>query len=169
MPNTNPMSSSLPFRPCVGIMLLNQTGKVWIGRRISKPHDDPDQFVWQMPQGGIDEGENPDSAAIRELEEETGITSVTILKESSDWLSYELPTALQGKALKGKYRGQKQKWFAMRFEGEEGEINIEEKPDHKAEFDLWKWEQAIELPGLIVPFKRHVYEEVIKEFRHLLA
>lgn len=156
--------TKLPLRPCVGIMLINKGGLVWIGRRISKPHDDPDQFVWQMPQGGIDEGEAPEAAAIRELTEETGITSVTILAESKGWLSYELPLDLQGKALKGKYRGQTQKWFAMRFEGDEAEIDITEKPEQKAEFDQWKWEQSASLPGLIVPFKRQVYQDVISEF-----
>lgn len=157
--------TKLPLRPCVGIMLINKSGLVWIGRRIAKPHDAPDQFVWQMPQGGIDEGEEPAEAALRELTEETGITSVSILAESNGWLSYELPLDLQGKALKGKYRGQTQKWYAMRFEGEEGEIDIAEKPEHKAEFDQWKWEQSASLPGLIVPFKRQVYQDVISEFR----
>lgn len=160
---------TLPLRRCVGVMLINEKRKVWIGRRISKPHDDPDQFVWQMPQGGIDDGETPEQAAVRELEEETGITSATILKQSAEWYSYELPTAIQGKALKGKYRGQTQKWFAMRFEGEEVEINIDEKPEHKAEFDQWKWENASRLPSLIVPFKRAVYQGLIIEFKDLLS
>lgn len=159
---------SLPLRSCVGIMLLNKQGKVWIGRRIAKPHDNRGVHIWQMPQGGIDDGETPEFAAIRELEEETGITNVSILKEARDWFSYELPIELQGKALKGKYRGQTQKWFAMRFDGDESEINIAEKPTHKAEFDQWRWSEAEPLPNLIVPFKRHVYEQVIKEFAPLL-
>ena len=161
--------SSLPLRRCVGIMLINTERKIWIGRRISKPHDDPDQFVWQMPQGGIDAGETAEQAAYRELEEETGIRTATILSQSTGWLDYELPSALWGKALKGKYRGQTQKWFAMQFDGNESEIDIAEKPKHKAEFDQWKWERAAELPGLIVPFKRRVYEDIITEFADLLA
>ncbi len=159
--------SDLPLRPCVGIMLLNEAGKVWVGRRIAKPHDG-DQFIWQMPQGGIDEGEDPLQAAYRELEEETGVTSVQLLGTTSKWLTYELPKDLWGKALKGKYRGQKQQWFAMRFEGNEDEIDIGEKPTQRAEFDQWRWEQADKLPGLIVPFKRHVYKQVIEEFGSLL-
>lgn len=160
---------SLPLRPCVGIMLLNKQGKIWIGRRIAKPHDNRGDHIWQMPQGGIDEGETPETAALRELAEETGVSSVSILKEASDWFSYELPTDLIGKALKGKYRGQTQKWFAMRLEGQENEINIAEKPGQKAEFDQWRWSEAEPLPNLIVPFKRRVYEQVIREFAHLLS
>jgi len=156
--------SDLPLRPCVGVMLLNAQGKVWIGRRISKPHDNRDQFIWQMPQGGIDKGEEPLEAAYRELEEETGVTSVTLLQTASDWLTYELPKNLWGKALKGKYRGQRQQWFVMRFEGQDSEIDIDEKPKHRAEFDQWKWARAETLPDLIVPFKRHVYQQVIEEF-----
>ncbi len=158
----------LPLRACVGIMLLDKTNKVWIGRRIAKPHDDPNQFVWQMPQGGIDKEEEPEGAALRELEEETGITSVTILKQSDHWYSYELPAELRGKALKGKYRGQTQKWFAMRFNGQEEEINIGEKPSQKAEFDKWRWSAWDPLPDLIVPFKRGVYQRVLAEFSELL-
>lgn len=162
-------SKNLPLRQCVGIMLLNEQNKVWIGRRISKVHDDPDQLIWQMPQGGIDPGETPEQAAVRELYEETGVQKVSIIKQSSEWYTYELPSKLIGKALKGKYRGQTQKWFAMRFEGSIEDINIDEKPEHKAEFDQWKWEQAEKLPGLIIPFKRKVYEHVIEEFLPLLT
>lgn len=161
--------NDLPLRRCVGILLLNQQKNVWIGRRISKPHDDPDLFVWQMPQGGIDKGEEPEEAAFRELEEETGITSATIIRPAKQWFSYEIPSKLRGKALKGKYRGQIQQWFAMRFEGHEDEVDINEKLDQKAEFDQWRWEKAHELPGLIVPFKRKVYEQVISEFSSLLT
>jgi len=159
----------LPLRPCVGIMLLNAEKKVWIGRRITKAHDDPDALIWQMPQGGIDKGEAPLEAALRELEEETGVTSARILKESTGWHDYELPKNMWGTALKGKYRGQTQKWFAMEFDGSEDEIDIGEKPTQKAEFDEWKWEISDELPGLIIPFKRKVYSAVIEEFSELLG
>lgn len=159
----------LPMRACVGILLLNSKKQVWIGRRIAKAHDDPNKFVWQMPQGGIDAGESPETAALRELQEETGITSASIIKPASQLYSYELPKELWGKALKGKYRGQTQQWFAMQFNGQEEEVDITEKPNQKAEFDQWKWEQSEKLPSLIVPFKRKVYEEVLKEFSHLIT
>lgn len=167
--SSSPNQPLLPLRPCVGIMLLNQTRKVWIGRRISKSHDDPKALIWQMPQGGIDEGENPQEAALRELEEETGVTSARILKESAGWHDYELPKDLWGTALKGKFRGQTQKWFAMEFDGSEDEIDIGEKPTQKAEFDQWKWEVSDKLPNLIIPFKRKVYSAVIEEFSELLV
>lgn len=160
---------ALPLRPCVGIMLLNRNRKVWIGRRISKSHDDPNSLIWQMPQGGIDEGEDPQDAAFRELQEETGVTSARLLKVSAGWHDYELPRELWGKALKGRYRGQTQKWFALEFEGSEDEIDIGEKPTQKAEFDQWKWESSEKLPGLIIPFKRQVYSAVIEEFSDLLG
>ena len=160
---------ALPLRPCVGIMLLNRDRQVWIGRRISKSHDDPNSLIWQMPQGGIDEGEAPQDAAFRELQEETGVTSARLLKVSAGWHDYELPRELWGKALKGRYRGQTQKWFALEFEGSEDEIDIGEKPTQKAEFDQWKWESSEKLPGLIIPFKRQVYSAVIEEFSDLLG
>ncbi len=160
---------ALPLRPCVGIMLLNRDRKVWIGRRISKSHDDPNSLIWQMPQGGIDEGEDPETAAFRELQEETGVTNARLLKVSAGWHDYELPRELWGKALKGRYRGQTQKWFALEFEGSEDEIDIGEKPTQKAEFDQWKWETSEKLPGLIIPFKRKVYSAVIDEFSDLLV
>lgn len=160
---------ALPLRPCVGIMLLNSSRKVWIGRRITKAHDDLNALIWQMPQGGIDEGEAPEEAAFRELEEETGVTHARILQISEGWHDYELPKELWGKALKGRYRGQTQKWFAMEFTGSEDEIDIGEKPTQKAEFDEWKWETSDKLPGLIIPFKRKVYSAVIDEFSELLS
>jgi len=159
--------NELPLRPCVGIMLLNKANKIWIGRRISKPHDNPGSFIWQMPQGGIDKGEKPDAAALRELQEETGIINASIIKQSQQWYNYELPEELRGKALKGKYRGQTQKWFAMRFEGKDNEVDISEKAAQKAEFDQWRWSDAAPLPDLIVPFKRTVYQNVIAEFSDL--
>ena len=158
--------TSLPYRPCVGIMLLNKDGKVWIGRRAMDrvvQQDEPGS--WQMPQGGIDAGEDPLPAALRELEEETGISRVDVIGESDGWFSYDLPAHLLGKALKGKYCGQKQKWFAMRYLGSDDEIDLSEAEDD--EFDAWRWEDAQVLPDLIIEFKRPVYEQVIEAFAHL--
>ncbi|WP_425063686.1 RNA pyrophosphohydrolase [Pyruvatibacter mobilis] len=158
--------TSLPYRPCVGIMLLNKDGKVWIGRRAMDrvvQQDEPGS--WQMPQGGIDAGEDPLPAALRELEEETGISQVDVIGESDGWFSYDLPAHLLGKALKGKYCGQKQKWFAMRYLGSDDEIDLSEAEDD--EFDAWRWEDAQVLPDLIIEFKRPVYEQVIEAFAHL--
>jgi putative (di)nucleoside polyphosphate hydrolase len=121
-----------------------------------------------MPQGGIDDGEDPKLAAMRELYEETAVTSAEIIAETPDWYTYDIPAHLIGKSWKGRYRGQTQKWFAARFLGEESEINLK-PPGHKQEFDRWRWAPIAELPGLIVPFKRHVYERVIADFRHLAA
>ncbi|MFN3548436.1 MAG: RNA pyrophosphohydrolase [Mesorhizobium sp.] len=163
---------SLPYRPCVGIMVLNPAGRVWAGRRIVIPGDEMDGAVqlWQMPQGGIDKGEDPFPAALRELYEETGMRTVSLLAEAPDWINYDLPPELVGVALKGKYRGQTQRWFAFRFEGDESEIRINPPPGgHTPEFDTWAWKPIDELPELIVPFKRKVYEDVIAAFRHLAA
>jgi putative (di)nucleoside polyphosphate hydrolase len=154
----------LPYRPCVGVVLVNRAGLVWIGRRLPKWSEDKSAFIWQMPQGGIDKGEEPRAAAIRELEEETGVHSAEIVAESATWLSYELPANLMGIALKGKYRGQTQKWFVMRFSGDDAEVRIEARNGHKQEFDAWRWAPLAELPGLIVPFKRGIYEALVAEF-----
>jgi putative (di)nucleoside polyphosphate hydrolase len=156
------------YRRCVGIMLLNDAGLVWIGRRFDKQNDEGKGLWWQMPQGGIDDGEDPKLAAMRELYEETAVTSAEIIAETPDWYTYDIPAHLIGKSWKGRYRGQTQKWFAARFLGEESEINLK-PPGHKQEFDRWRWAPIAELPGLIVPFKRHVYERVIADFRHLAA
>lgn len=161
---------TLPYRPCVGIMVLNRAGLVWAGRRIALADSEMAgaDRLWQMPQGGIDKGEEPLPAARRELYEETGMRSVTLLAEAPDWMDYDLPAHLVGIALKGKYRGQTQKWFAFRFEGDDGEIAIDPPPGgHEAEFDAWGWKKMAELPALIVPFKRRVYEDVVAAFRHL--
>ncbi|WP_420961525.1 RNA pyrophosphohydrolase [Brucella sp. IR073] len=161
---------TLPYRPCVGIMVLNREGLVWAGRRIVVPDGEMEgaSQLWQMPQGGIDEGEDAEAAARRELYEETGIRSVSLLAEAPDWIRYDLPPHLVGVALKGKYRGQKQKWFAYRFEGDTSEIAINPPPDgHAAEFDDWAWKPMEELPSLIVPFKRALYEQIVGAFRHL--
>ena len=152
------------YRPCVGIMLLNAKGQVWIGRRFAKQNDDGVGKFWQMPQGGVDEGEDLLAAAKRELHEETGITSARLLAQSTDWHTYDLPPDLLGKSWKGKYRGQKQKWFVLRFEGGENEITLK-VPGHSQEFDAWRWADWPELLEVIVPFKRAVYETVLEEFR----
>ncbi len=162
----------LPYRPCVGVFLLNTEGRVFIGSRRKEDYDEgalPDSHAWQMPQGGVDEGEELLAAARRELFEETNVRSVELLAETPDWLTYDLPEELIGIALKGKFRGQKQKWFALRFTGDEAEIDVL-KPGNgafKPEFDSWRWEVAERLPDLIVPFKRPVYEQVVAQFASL--
>lgn len=168
MNDNHKTSGNLPYRQCVGILLLNSEGKAWIGRRIPKWDDDNSQFMWQMPQGGIDEGETPEQAAIRELKEETGIDNVAVLCETRDWLSYDLPEDLLGKALKGKYRGQKQKWFAMKFLGQDTDIDLNPFPEHKPEFDSWRWVNLREIPRYVVEFKRDVYLQIVQEFGHLV-
>lgn len=165
-----PKAEDLPYRRCVGIMLLNREGKVWIGRRIAEENSEYDGSpqLWQMPQGGIDEGEDVLEAARRELYEETGIRSASLIAEAPSWIDYDLPEPLIGIGLKGKYRGQTQRWFAFRFEGDESEITIDPPPDgHASEFDAWRWASMRELPELIVPFKRAVYLQVVAAFAHL--
>ena len=165
-------AEDLPYRPCVGVMVINRDGLVWAGRRIPEENSEYDGSpqLWQMPQGGIDKGEEPLEAAWRELYEETGIKSASLLAEASDWINYDLPAQLIGIGLKGKYRGQTQRWFAFRFEGSEDEIAINPPPGgHSAEFDAWEWKRMEELPELIVPFKRDVYLKVVEAFRHLGA
>jgi putative (di)nucleoside polyphosphate hydrolase len=154
----------LPYRPCVGIMLINRDGLVWVGRRRPKWAGDTSAYIWQMPQGGIDPGESELAAALRELEEETGVHNVEVLAEAPDWLSYDLPDELLGVALKGRYRGQRQRWFAMRFTGEDSEIDIAPRGGHKAEFDAWRWSPAAQLPKLIVTFKQQIYRDVVATF-----
>ena len=154
------------YRPCVGVMLLNPQGLVWVGRRYQKQNDDGVGHWWQMPQGGIDGDEDPAAAALRELEEETAVRSAEIIAEAPDWYNYDLPEHLIGKSWKGKYRGQTQKWFAARFTGEDSEINLA-PPGHKQEFDQWRWVKMNEVIDAIVPFKKPVYEKVIATFRHL--
>lgn len=162
----------LPYRACVGIMVLNHHGKVWIGHRLAEGNSEYTGSAkrWQMPQGGIDKGEDPHPASLRELYEETGIHSVSLLDQTCDWLLYDLPEHLLGTGLKGKYRGQKQKWYAYRFEGDEDEITINPPPDgHAPEFDDWRWEDMHRLPELIVDFKRDIYQQVVNRFSHLAA
>ena len=162
--------TGLPYRPCVGVALFAGDGRVWIGKRRNGGLERVDaDHVWQMPQGGIDKGEEPLAAARRELYEETNIRSVTLLAEAADWFAYDLPEAVVGQTWKGKYGGQTQKWFAFRFEGDEAEIDIDRPAGggHKPEFSAWRWEEIERLPELIIPFKRAVYERVVREFRHL--
>ena len=158
-----PPHESLPYRPCAGMMVLNRAGHVFIGRRTSGPEHIDATHVWQMPQGGIDEHEDPYKAALRELHEETGMRSVQKLGEIAEWLTYDLPSETARHAWGGKYRGQKQKWFALRFTGNDGEIAIVQ-PGHKPEFVEWRWVEMRELPDLVIPFKRATYERVVQEF-----
>lgn len=144
------------YRPCVGIMLFNAKGEVFVAQRIDSPGP-----AWQMPQGGIDPGESPADAALRELGEEIGTTNAEIAEELDEWIDYDLPEHLVGKLWRGKYRGQTQKWFAMRFLGEDAEINLD---TDEPEFSSWRWVSPEELPALAVPFKRHVYSRLVEAF-----
>jgi putative (di)nucleoside polyphosphate hydrolase len=155
---------SLPYRPCVGILVLNRAGRAFIGKRRGGPEHVDATHDWQMPQGGVDPDEEPWLAARRELYEETNIRSVEKLGEIAEWLSYDIPRVIADQVWRGKYRGQTQKWFAVRFTGEDGEIDINCPGGHKPEFTAWRWEPMENLPQLIIPFKRGVYERVVKEF-----
>jgi putative (di)nucleoside polyphosphate hydrolase len=164
----------MPYRDCVGTAVFNAKGLVLIGRR--KPEDDPEDTSetnapWQMPQGGIDKGEAPIDTAYRELFEETSIRSVELLAEAPGWIHYDLPDEALGIALKGKYRGQRQRWFAFRFTGADSEINVTSPGGgkHPAEFDRWRWEKLENLPDLIVPFKRDAYLEIVEAFKDIPA
>lgn len=159
--------AALPYRPSVGIMLLNADGKVWTGCRTPKWMGRTAAPIWQMPQGGILKYESPRAAAIRELGEETGIWSAEVIGELPRCLTYDLPPELLGIALKGRFRGQRQWWFAMRFLGKDSDISIAAKRGCKAEFDDWAWRDIEELPSLVVPFKRGMYDTVVASFRHL--
>lgn len=158
--------ADLPYRRCVGIMLVNAQGKVWIGDRIGALNPEGKK-TWQMPQGGIDKGEAPAQAATRELLEETGTDKATIIAESEHWYSYDLPNPLKGKALRGKFRGQTQRWFLMAFSGDDADIDI--TADAHQEFSEWRWADIEELTELIVDFKRPVYEKVVSEFEETVA
>lgn len=158
--------SDLPYRPCAGVALINAEGAAWIGRRkksretaLAPGHE------WQMPQGGIDEGESPLDAARRELFEETNVASATLIAEAPDWFTYDLPASGTGR-WRGRYRGQTQKWFLFRFDGAESEIDIHRPAggQHPPEFEAWRWERWEALPDLVVPFKRQVYEKVVAVF-----
>lgn len=152
-----PDIGALPYRRGVGIMLLNALGEVFVARRIDMPSD-----AWQMPQGGIDDGESPLAAAWREMREEIGTNAAMLLAESAVWHRYDLPAELVPLVWHGHYRGQEQKWFAFRFTGVDADIAIDQAD---AEFSAWKWAPMAALPDLIVPFKRRLYEELVSEFR----
>lgn len=160
----NPKFEELPYRPCAGIMLANTEGKVFVGQRLDKA---PEGDAWQMPQGGIDDGEEAEQAALRELVEETGIPPelVDVIARSRNEHFYDLPEELLGKIWKGKYRGQRQWWFLMRFKGKDSDINIE--TDYP-EFSRWQWVSPERLPQLIVPFKKRLYESLVAEFGELI-
>lgn len=156
----------LPYRPCVGVATFNRDGLVFIGRRIDGPEHIDLAHSWQMPQGGIDDGEQPWQAAVRELREETNISSVQRIGEIADWLTYDIPREIVGQAWKGKYRGQSQKWFAVRFTGADSEVDVEHPGGaHEPEFSGWRWERLQNVPELVVPFKRAVYDRVAAEFQ----
>ena len=159
----------LPYRTCVGMMLINADGLVFIGRRAGGIEHVDESHVWQMPQGGIDPGEDPWPAGLRELYEETSIRSIERLGDIADWLAYDIPREIVGQAWGGRYRGQTQKWYALRFVGNDGEIDIATPGGgaHDPEFIAWRWEPMERLPDLVVPFKRPVYERVVKEFSRL--
>jgi putative (di)nucleoside polyphosphate hydrolase len=151
--------NNLPYRTGVGIILINDEKKVFVGKRIDSTK------AWQMPQGGVEKDEDLFSAATRELQEETGITSIEIIKKSNKKFFYDLPKDLLGKIWRGKYKGQKQTWFLMKFIGEQKEINLKQK---KPEFNQWKWVTPSDLPKIIVPFKKNLYREILKEFKKYL-
>ncbi|MBU1175052.1 MAG: RNA pyrophosphohydrolase [Alphaproteobacteria bacterium] len=165
--SSSPDRADMPYRPCAGIALFNRDGKVLVGRRIDHPPEDP--LAWQMPQGGIDKGEEPVEAAVRELFEETNVSSISLLTAAPDWVQYDLPDEALGRALKGRYRGQRQQWFAALFEGDDKEIDIANPGGggHRAEFDAWRWEDLDALPNLVVPFKQEAYRRIVGFFQDI--
>jgi len=153
---------SLPYRPNVGAVLFNAAGLILVARRADMPNAEGAPGGWQLPQGGMDKGEDPAVAVFRELEEEVGTAHAEILAEHPEWLNYDLPPELLGKALHGKYRGQTQKWFALRFLGTDADIRLDLDPH--PEFDAWRWARLAELPAMAVPFKRAIYDRLTVDF-----
>jgi putative (di)nucleoside polyphosphate hydrolase len=151
----------LPYRDGVGVVLFNRQGQVFVGRRIDQVAE-----AWQLPQGGIDPGETPRQAALRELREEIGTADAEIVAESRDWLTYDLPAAIRAQVWQGRFRGQRQKWFAARFLGPDSAIDL---ATHHPEFNAWKWAALADLPKLGVAFKRAIYKRLVAEFGHLAA
>jgi putative (di)nucleoside polyphosphate hydrolase len=154
--------SDLPYRPNVGAVLFNAEGRVLVARRADQPHGEAAAGAWQLPQGGLDEGEEPRQAVLRELAEEIGTDKAEILAEHDEWLRYDLPEHLIGKTWGGRWRGQEQRWFALRFTGQDSDIRLD--ADAHQEFDAWRWTRLEELPGLAVPFKRPIYEALARAF-----
>lgn len=154
--------SDLPYRPNVGAVLFSASGQVFVARRADLPNAEGPAGGWQLPQGGIDEGEDPRGAVLRELEEEIGTGKAEIVGEYPAWLTYDLPPELIGVALKGRYRGQRQRWFALRFTGVDADIRLDLDPH--PEFDAWRWVALSELIALAVPFKRPIYAELVRSF-----
>ena len=157
-----PPAPPTAYRPCVGAVIRNPRGLIWIGRRAEAEQDaEGTGLWWQMPQGGIDADEDPRAAVVREVREETGIVSVRIAAECEDWLTYDVPESLIGKAWGGRFRGQRQKWFVLDFQGIDAEVSVDPAPGHAREFDAWRWAVSSDVLDAIVPFKRPVYARVL--------
>ena len=154
--------SDLPYRPNVGAALFNRDGLLFVARRANMPNAEGPAGGWQLPQGGIDEGEDPSTAIMRELEEEIGTRQAVVVGEHPEWLTYDLPPHLRGVAWRGRYRGQRQRWFALRFTGQDSDIRLDLDPH--PEFDAWRWVPLAELPSLAVPFKRAIYDVLAVSF-----
>ena len=154
--------TDLPYRPNVGAALFNRDGKVFVARRADLPNAEGAPGGWQLPQGGIDPDEDPRGAVLRELAEEIGTAQATVMGEHPDWFTYDLPPELLGRALGGKFRGQRQRWFALRFTGTDADIRLDLDPH--PEFDAWRWADLADLPALAVPFKRAIYEALATSF-----
>jgi len=154
--------SDLPYRPNVGAVLFNREGLIFVARRADMPNAEGPAGGWQLPQGGIDDGEDPRTAVLRELEEEIGTCKAEVIGEHPDWLTYDLPSNLLGIAWRGRYRGQRQRWFALRFTGEDSDIRLDLDPH--PEFDAWRWVALADLPALAVPFKRAIYDVLAASF-----
>ncbi len=162
MSSASNSTNNLSYRLGVGAMILNDDNNVFVAKRIDTPGD-----AWQMPQGGIDKDEDPDVAVFREVEEEIGTTKCEIIAKSNGWLTYDIPDDISSKLWGGKYRGQKQKWYAMRFVGKDSDIILD--AHHAPEFSEWKWVKINTVPDLIVPFKRDLYNKIVDEFLHIVT